>query len=220
VLAAGSTRHKSGIFLFIAHHGVVTLANPNLDADFSIGRLGFVKSIIDIGSKGMKGHPAFLVLFGPAHIRAAEATGHAHLATLGSTLHGGTDGHLHGPAEGTATFELPAYALRYELGIGLDLFDFLDLDIDLLGSKLLQIQTDTLDICALLPDQHTRFGGVYDDRDFLRVPNYLDLGYIRVLGLGQLIHPLAKRQIFMQGFRVITGIDVPSGLPILVNPKP
>ena len=160
------------------------------------------------------------VLFCSAHVRAAETARHADLASLGPALHRRGNRHLHGPAEGTAPLELPTDALCDNLRIGLDLLYFLDLDVDLLGSVLLEFQPDALDVRAFLADQHPWLRRMDDDCHLLGMPDDLDLGDVGVLGFGKLVHPLAERQVLVQGLRVIARIDVPARLPILVDTEP
>src|SRR5512135_1409393 len=38
---------------------VITLVDPNLDADDAVGSLGFREAIVDIGTQGMQRHAAF-----------------------------------------------------------------------------------------------------------------------------------------------------------------
>jgi hypothetical protein len=55
------------------------------------------------------------------------------------------------------------------------------------------------------------------DGDALRMPDDLDLRDIGALGFRQLKKAATDRKIFVQGFGIFTGLNVPVRAPVLVD---
>src|SRR5690606_10783790 len=84
----------------------VALVNPHFDADDAVGRLGFGRTVFDIGAQGVQGHTAFAIPFGTSDFDAVQ-TARAHdLDALGTEAHGVLHSALHGAAELDALFKL------------------------------------------------------------------------------------------------------------------
>jgi hypothetical protein len=192
------------------------LVDPNLDADLSEGSRGLGEAIVDIRAQGVEGDAAVLVLLGAGHVRAAQAAGDAHLAALGPALDRVRHGHLDRLAEGPAVLELPRDVLRDDLGVGIGLLDFLDLDLDFLGRDLLELGAYALDIGSLDADEDAGPRGMDNHGHPLRMADDLNLGYIGSLAFRDLDYPAADMEVLVERLRVIARVDVPPGLPVFI----
>jgi hypothetical protein len=193
------------------------LVDPDLHADAAEGRGGLGEAVVDVGAQGVEGDAAVLVLLGARHVGASQAAGDADLAALGPALDGVRDGHLDRLAEGPAVLELPRDVLGDDLGVRIGLLDFLDLDLDLLGRDLLELGADALDVRSLDADEDAGASGMDHHRDALGMPDDLHLGDVGALALGYVDDPAAQREILVEGLRVVARVDVPTGLPVLVD---
>src|SRR5690606_29637627 len=110
---------------------VFLLVDPALDADHTIDGAGFGEAVVERDAQRLERHLAFAVPFGASDVRAAEATGAADPDALGTEVHGGLDGALHGAAERNPAFELDGHLFGDELSVEFRLADLDDVDFHL-----------------------------------------------------------------------------------------
>src|SRR5512144_888038 len=85
---------------------VITLVDPNLDADDAVGSLGFGEAIVDIGTQGMQRHAAFAIPLGTCDLDTVQTATAHDLDALRAQTHRILHRTLHGAAEHDAFFEL------------------------------------------------------------------------------------------------------------------
>ena len=75
---------------------------------------------------------------------------------LGAEAHGGLHRTLHGAAEGDPALELLGDVLGHQLGVGLRLADFDDVQVNLAVRHGGHVLAQLFDVRALLADDHAR----------------------------------------------------------------
>ena len=132
---------------------VLLLVDPAFDADQAVKGAGFRKAVVERHAQGLERHLALAVTLGAGDVRATKAAGDAQADAVGTELHGGLDGALHGAAERNAALELDGHLLGDELGIEFRLADFEDVELDLGAvAKLGNLIGHDLDLTALAAD--------------------------------------------------------------------
>lgn len=85
---------------------VVTLVDPNLNTHDTVGRVGFARGIVDVGTKRLQRHTAFAVPLVTGDVSAVKTARRLHLDAEGTETHGVLHSTLHGAAEHHALFKL------------------------------------------------------------------------------------------------------------------
>src|SRR5258707_15580420 len=67
---------------------IITVIDPNFDADMALCGPGLGKPEIDLGAQGRERNTAEHARFLPCHFRAAQPARHLHLDALGAAFHG------------------------------------------------------------------------------------------------------------------------------------
>src|SRR5687767_13465532 len=75
-LLCGHSLSRRGLLLLRLH---VAFANPALDSELAIYRVGLGKTIIDVRAQRVQRHPAFVIHFHARQLRATEAPGATNL---------------------------------------------------------------------------------------------------------------------------------------------
>src|SRR5690606_11618294 len=87
----------------LMRHGIVlehfAFEDPHLDADDTVGRLGFGNAVVDVGAQRMQRHAAFTVPLGAGDIGTAEAAADIDADAAGAHADRRLHGALHGPTE-------------------------------------------------------------------------------------------------------------------------
>src|SRR5258707_6381948 len=109
---------------------IITVIDPNFDADVALSGPGFGEAEIDPGAQRRERNAPEHASFLASHFRAAQAPRHLYLDSLGSALHGVVHGPLHGAAEADALLQLFGNVLRDQLRIDLGPIHFHGLDVD------------------------------------------------------------------------------------------
>src|ERR1019366_10332333 len=91
--------------------------NPSLDADDTVGGVGFGEAVIDVGAQGMQRKLTLQVPFAARDFSAVQAARHTHLNSLAAETQRRIDGLAHGAAEGHAFFELQPDGFRNPLRV-------------------------------------------------------------------------------------------------------
>src|SRR5690606_15923574 len=97
--------------LFGAAANDLTLEDPNLDANHTVGGVRFVSGVVDVGAQGVQGHTTFAIPFGARDFRTTQTTAHLDLDALGTNTHGALHRALHGATEHYAALQLLSHAL-------------------------------------------------------------------------------------------------------------
>src|SRR5690606_4516790 len=113
--------------------------DPDLDADDTVGRLGFRRAVIDVGTQRVQRHPALAVPLGARDVGAAPAARNVHADAARAHADRRLHGALHGPAEGDAPLERLGDALGDEVGVRLGLAHLDNIDVDLAVGELLHL---------------------------------------------------------------------------------
>ena len=118
-------------------------------------------------------HAALALADDARHFGATEAASALDLHALSAQAHRALHGLLHRALERNTLSDLLGDALGHQLRIKLRLMDFLNIQLDLLASKLLKLGLEHVDFRAALADHHARLRG--EDRDLDLVRRALDL---------------------------------------------
>src|SRR5688572_17709449 len=200
-----------------ARHEALTLVEPHLHANLSVGRVRFGKPVVDVGAQRLQRQLAVQVPLGARDFRAVQPAGDTHLDAASAEPQGGFDRLAHRAAEGDALFELNGHRLGNQLGLQLRLLDLLDVDEDLPVRSLLDLLLQLVDLSALAADDDPRTRGV--DVDLQVVGRALGLD-ARHPGVREaLLQILAERQILVQQLRVVLPRE-PARAPGLVEAEP
>src|SRR6266545_3654186 len=186
---------------------VFTFANPAFDAEFAVNGEGLGKSIIDVRPQGVQRHPAFVIDLDPGQFCAPEAAGATNFDPFGAEVHRRLEGLLHGATEGNAPFQLQRDVLRHQLGIGLRLLDFHDVDVNLLARHLAQFLLELVDLGALAADDHARAGG--EDGDPATGGRALDQDLRHAGRLELFLERVANPAILGQQFAEVLLVRIP-----------
>src|SRR5690606_19163883 len=122
--------------------------------------LRFGEAVVNICAQGVQRHTAFAIPFGACDVGTAETAGDIDADTTGPHADRRLHGALHGAAEGNTTLELLGDALGNQIGVGLRLAHFNDVDVHLGVGELFHLVAQLFDIGALLADHDARTGGV------------------------------------------------------------
>src|SRR5437588_1322299 len=98
---------------------ILSVINPDLDANIALGSVGLGEAEINLGPQGGQRNAAHHVRFLAGHFRPAQPAGQLHLDTPGAIFHGGVHGPLHRAAEAGPLLQLFGNILRDELRVGL-----------------------------------------------------------------------------------------------------
>src|SRR5690606_29291855 len=126
--------------------------DPDLHANDAVGRLGFIETIVDVGTQGVKRHATFAVPFHTRDFRTAEATRDVDPNALGAQTHRRLHRTLHGAAEGDPALQLLGDVFSDQLRVGFRLADFDDVQVNFAFGARRDVLAELLDVSALLAD--------------------------------------------------------------------
>src|SRR4029079_14999533 len=211
------TARRAFPILFLAaalRHQALTLVEPYLDADLTVGRVRFGEPVVDVGAQRLQRQLAVQVPLGAGDLGAVQAAGYAHLDAAGAEAQRRLHRLAHRAAEGDALFELHRHRLGDELRVEFRLLAFLGVDEDVAAGLLLDFLLQLVDFRPLAADDDPRPRGVDVDLEPVDRALGLDLGDAGVREA--LLQALAQRQILVQQLRVLT-VRVPARTPRLVE---
>ncbi len=179
---AGRTRGQSGFcshFLTSCLQGSdhIALVDPYLDPDGANRGTGGGHSKIDVGAKRVQRHPTFAIPLTAAHIGTAQAAVGLDPDSFCAGFHGRGNRPLHGPTERDTVFELICDPPCEELGIGLGVTHFDDVELDSPAGEFLQPGPEAVGLGSFSSDNNAGTGGVNLDDDFVAGPLDLDARY-------------------------------------------
>ena len=166
----------------------------------------------------MQRHAALAVELRAAHLGAAETARALHPDALDVGLtHRRLDGLAHRAAERHPVAQLLGDALGHQLCLRLRVFDFEDVELDLLAGQLLQVGTDPVGLGATAADDDAGTGGVDVHPD--PVAGALDLhvgdpGALQAAG-----QQPTDRDVFLDVLGVLL-VGVPARLPVGGDAEP
>src|SRR4051794_2706748 len=178
-LVAGAKRGLRGLLL--ARHDLVTLVDPDLDADAAERGPGLVEAEVDVGAQRVQRDATLAVELRARHLRAAEATRALHPDALGAGLGRALHRLAHRAPERDTARELLGDALRDELGLDLGVLDLEDVQLHLLAGQLLEVAADAVGLGAAPADDDARTSGVDVHADAVTGALDLHLGDARAL---------------------------------------
>ena len=150
------------------------MTNPNFDADLTGSRVRLNETVVDVRFQRVKRHPTFFVLLFTGKLSSAQTTGAVDLDTVGTHIHSGLDGALHGTAETDTTLQLLSNALSHELRTSFGTAHFCDFDENFfIGGQFRNRCTQRIQLGTFFADQDTRAGG--NDGDTHAIGKTLDL---------------------------------------------
>src|SRR5690606_2467510 len=185
----------------------LTLENPNLHTDHTVGGVGFSRCVVDIGTQGVQRHTAFTVPFGTGDLGAAETAADLDLDTLATDTHGVLNRALHRTTEHHTTLQLLSNALRHQTSIELRLADFFDVDMYRHAHLLGQVLTQLFDVLALLANHDAGTGSVTGDASGLG--RTLNINAADRGGFQFVLDVLTYLQVCVQIVRVSATICIP-----------
>src|SRR5690606_33081549 len=162
----------------------------------AVSRLGFGRTVVDVGAQGVQGHTAFAVPFGTSDFDAVQATRAHDLDALGAKAHGVLHGALHGAAELDALFKLLGDGIGHQLGVGFRLADLFDVDVHRHAHQTLQVGLEAFDVLAALANHHARTSRV--DGDACILGRTLDDDAANGRALELLLEVFANADVFGQ----------------------
>src|SRR6478735_7010533 len=158
--ALTATGRLAALFLRFLVRGMqvenLALVDPHLDTDDSVGRLGFRKTVVDVGAQRMQRHAAFAVPFRTGDFRAVQTATDVDLDAQRAEAHRVADRALHRAAEHDPALQLLRDRLGDELRVDLGLAHFGDVDVRRNAHHLADVLAQLLDVLALLADHHAR----------------------------------------------------------------
>src|SRR5690606_38122418 len=125
--------------------------------------------------------------------------------------HGRLHRALHGAAEGDTAFQLLRDVLGDQLGVGLGLAHFDDVQVDFTFGPVRDVLAELLDVGALLADHDTRTGGV--DRHAALLVRTFDDDARHAGGLQAFLEPRAQLQVLVQQLGVVVAAGEPAAVP-------
>src|SRR5579884_925605 len=196
----------------------VALVDPHLDTDAPEGGLGFVQAIVDVSAQGVQRDAAFAVELRAAHLRTAEAARALHPDSLDVRLtHRRLDRLTHRPAERYPVAQLLGHALGHQLCLGLRVFHFEDVELDLLAGQLFQVGADPVGLGAAAPDDDARTRGMDVD------PNPVTRAFDLHVGDTGALQPAGQqppnRDVFLDVLGVLL-VGIPARLPVGGDAEP
>src|SRR5215831_2945173 len=205
-------RGRRGL-LALAQH--LALEDEDLDADRAVGGAGLREAVLDVGAQRVQGHAALAVPLGARDLGAVQAARAGDLDALGAEAHGVLHRALHGAAEHHALLELAGDRVGDELRIQLGLPDLLDVHVHRHAHQALQGVAQTLDVLALLADDHAGTRGVDRDARVLggALDHHLAHGGVREL----LLQVLADLDVLGEHPGEVLGVRVPLLAPVAVH---
>ena len=163
----------------------------------------------------MQRDTALFIRFGAGHLGAVETSGDLDLDTFSAAAKSSCDRLLYGAAIGETAFELIGYLLSDELRILLSLLHFDDIDENLLGCDLLEIDLELLDLVAFLSDKETGTRSMYIDVDLVSKSFDSDLGDADILMV--LGYELLDREVFVNVLGIPFFVLVPDRVPGFID---
>src|SRR6266404_920451 len=156
-----------------------------------------------------------MVLFDARQFSSPKPPGAANLDPFRPEIFGGLQRLFHRTAERNTAFELQRNVFGDELGIRFGVFDFNNIDVNLLASHLAQFLLELVDLGAFASDDNPRAGG--ENGDATTIGGALDenLGHRGRLEL--LLQQLANVTIFGKQFAELFLAGVPLGTPIVID---
>jgi hypothetical protein len=195
---------------------IFVLIDPALHTDDSINGLCLGKSIVDGDTKGLKRDFAFAIPLGTGDISSTKAAGAPDPNPVGSEIHGGLDGTLHGATESNPALKLDTNLLTDALCIEFRLTDLNDINLNLRTSgNLGDCVGHNLDFGSLAPDNQSRTGGVKSDPN--TVPGTLDDNFGEGSCLKVTGDVFADLEIFVKLVGVVLAFGIPLGAPVFVD---
>jgi len=195
---------------------VLVFVDPALHPDDSVNGLGFGESIVNGDTESLKRHLAFAIPFGTSNVSTTETTGATDTDSIGTEVHGGLDGALHGAAESNTTLKLNANVFANALRVEFGLADLDDVDFHLgttgdLGDRV----GHEFDLGTFASDDESRSRGVQSNPD--TVPGTFD-DYLRNGdGLKAIRDILSNFKVFVKLVGVVLAFGVPLGAPVFVD---
>src|SRR4051794_39221185 len=206
-LVAGAKRSLRGLLL--ARHDLVTLVDPDLDADAAERGPGLVEAEVDVGAQRVQRDATLAVELRARHLRAAEATRALHPDALRAALQRGLHRLSHRPPERHPAGQLLGHTLRDELRVDLGRLHLEDVEVDVLAGELLEVAADAVGLRAAAADDDARPGSV--DVDVDAVTGALDLDPADAGPLHALRQHAANRDVFLHVVAVEL-VGVPAAL--------
>ena len=167
----------------------------------------------------MKWNSTFLHPFRSGDLSAAKSTRTLDLDALCTTSHSSGNTVLHSSSESTSVLKLLCNVLSDVLSIDFRLLDLLDLDLNLLLCKLLHALGNLLNVSTLCTDDDAWASCGDYQCDALWLTNDLNVGDLSILYLWAGKESLAELEVLMKSLNVFLWINIPLGLPGLVNTK-
>src|SRR5205085_835665 len=189
----------------------------HLDADDAERRVGFGKSVINVGAQRVQRQTALQIPFAAGDLRAVQAARHAHLDALRAEALRVLDRASHGAAEGDALFKLLRDLLGLELRVQLRLVNLLYVDVDLTARALFDLLLELVNLRALAPDDDAGARRVDDDLQLVGGALDIDAGDASA-GEARLQFAL-ELQVFVQQVGVLALGD-PVGVPRAIDAEP
>ena len=193
----------------------LTLVDPNLNADATIGGSGLGKAIVDVRTQGLQRNGAFMVVLGTSDLGAAQTAAAGYLDTLCAHAHCTTHALLHCTAETDTLLELSCNVLSFQGSVGVRVLDLDDRAANLLAVLLGQLFLELLDVLAAAADNHARTRALDHDLDLVVLT--LDLDRRNACIEQTLLQFLTDVVVFHEEVAERIVLCEPTGIPILDN---
>src|SRR5215510_1474484 len=212
-----------GLSMFASRHWAsplrehFALENPTLNADGAVCGAGLGEAILDVCAQGVQGHPALAIPLVARHLGAAQTSRARHPNALGTELHCGLHGFLHGAPERHPALELGGDVLTHQLCVGLGLADLLDVEEYLVVGQRLHFLLELLDARTALADHDAGARGVDVDLGLVGRPLDLDQRDASMIELG--LDEALEADVLMQPLGILL-LLVPLRVPALDDAQP
>src|SRR5262245_7935139 len=209
-------RRALPVFLFAAAlwYQALTLVEPHLDPDLSVGGVRFCEAVVDVGAQRLQRQLPVQIPFRPRDFGAVQAARDTHLDPAGAEPQRRFHRLAHRPAERHAFLELHRHRLGDQLRVELRLLNLLNVDEHFAAGLLLDFLLQLVDFGSLPADDDAGPGRVDVDLEPVDGAFGLDL---RDAGVREpLLQRRAQREILVQQLRVIA-VRVPARAPRLVE---
>ena len=202
-------------FEFLACVEDLTFVDPNLYADTAVGRCGFRKAVVDVGTERLQRNGSLVIMLGTCDFGTAETACNVGLYTLGARFHCSVDSGTGCSSERNSLFEVKCDSFRNKLCVKIPSLFLNDSQSNGLFDEFFDALSELFDLGAALADNRAGSCTVNEYLNSSAVSFYLDFRNSGRCDL--LLDELSDLVVFNDEIAELIIANKPSGIPVTDN---